>query len=152
MRSLRNLLLPALIVALSAGLLAACSKADANLPTVTVYKSPSCGCCTKWVGHLKQNGFKVKITNMPNVAPMKDRLGVPGGLGSCHTAVVDGYIVEGHVPADVIHRLLTERPDVTGIAVPGMPIGSPGMEGPNPQSYDIVAFTKDGQQHVYASR
>lgn len=152
MRSLRNLLSPVLIVALSVGLLAACSKADAKRPTVTVYKSPTCGCCTKWVGHLEQNGFKVKTTNMPNVAPMKDRLGVPGGLGSCHTAVVDGYVVEGHVPADVIHRLLTERPDVTGIAVAGMPIGSPGMEGPNPQSYDIVAFTKEGQQHIYASR
>ena len=89
---------------------------------------------------------------MPNVTPMKDRFGVPGSLGSCHTAVVDGYVVEGHVPADVIQRLLTERPDVTGIAVAGMPIGSPGMEGSNPQPYNIVAFTKNGQQRVYASR
>lgn len=152
MRSLRNLLFPVLTIALSVSLLAACSKADAKLPTVTVYKSPSCGCCTKWVGHLEQSGFKVKTTNMPNVAPMKERLGVPVGLGSCHTAVVDGYVVEGHVPADVIHQLLTERPDVTGIAVAGMPIGSPGMEGPNPQPYNVVAFTKDGQQRIYASR
>lgn len=106
----------------------------------------------KWVDYLEQNGFKIKTRHMPDVAPMKERLGVPAALGSCHTSVIDGYVVEGHVPADVIHQLLTERPDVTGISVAGMPIGSPGMEGPNPQSYDIIAFTKDGQQRIYASR
>ena len=152
MQSLRNLLFPALIFALSAGLLAACSKADATLPSMTVFKSPTCGCCTKWVDHLEQSGFKVKITNMPDVSPMKERLRVPAALGSCHTAVIDGYVVEGHVPADVIQRLLKERPDVTGLAVAGMPMGSPGMEGGTPQSYDIMAFTKSGQQYVYDSR
>ena len=121
-------------------------------PSVTVYKSPTCGCCNKWVEHLEENGYAVESNDMPNVTPMKQRLGLPQQLASCHTAVVGGYVVEGHVPADVIDQLLEEKPDVVGIAVPGMPIGSPGMEGPNPQSYDVIAFTKDGGQEVYASR
>ena len=121
-------------------------------PSITVYKSPTCGCCTKWVTHLEENGFEVATTDMPNVAPMKQRLGLPPSLASCHTAVVGGYVVEGHVPADVIHRMLEEKPEVAGIAVPGMPIGSPGMEGPNPQSYDVIAFKKDGAQEVFERR
>jgi hypothetical protein len=83
---------------------------------------------------------------------MKNRVGVPRVLSSCHTAVIDGYVVEGHVPADVVERMLAERPDITGIAVPGMPTGSPGMEGPNPQAYDIIAFDRRGGQQVYATR
>lgn len=98
------------------------------------------------------HGFTVETTEMPNVMPMKEKFGVPRELSSCHTAVVDGYAVEGHVPADVIEQLLTERPEVAGIAVAGMPAGSPGMPGSNKQPYDVIAFTKDGRQHVYASR
>lgn len=125
----------------------------ADLPTVTVYKSPTCGCCAKWVTHLQENGFEVKTVDMPDVGPQKAQLGLPRALSSCHTAVVDGYVVEGHVPASDVKRLLTERPDVAGIAVPGMPIGSPGMEveGRAAQKYDVIAYTKDGQTSVFAS-
>ena len=121
-------------------------------PEITVYKSPTCGCCAKWVTHLEENGFDVKPVDVSNVNEMKIRYGVPGDLGSCHTALIDGYVVEGHVPADVIMRMIEERPEVVGIAVPGMPVGSPGMEGPNPEEYDILAFQKDGKRSVYASR
>ncbi len=133
-------------------LMAACTPSEASLPTVTVYKSPTCGCCEQWTEHLRENGFPVKTLDMPDVTPMKNRFGVPPGLGSCHTAVVGGYVVEGHVPADVIRRMLSEKPDVTGLAVPGMPVGSPGMEGARPQPYDIVAFDQKGRQTVYAKR
>ena len=127
--------------------------ADDDLSAVTVYKSPTCGCCSKWVDHLQANGFEVKAVDMPDVQPMKQRFGVPEHLASCHTAVVDGYVIEGHVPASDVKRLLAERPDVAGLAVPGMPIGSPGMEveGRAPQPYDVIAFTKGGQQSVFAS-
>ncbi len=97
-----------------------------------------------WVAHLEQNGFTVKTTDVPNIAGVKSAVRVPRELFSCHTALVDGYVVEGHVPADDIRRLLSERPDLSGIAVPGMPIGSPGMEGPNPQPYDVIGFDEDG--------
>ena len=120
--------------------------------TIVVYKSPTCGCCAKWVDHLKENGFHVEARDMMDVAPIKADLGVPGHLESCHTGVVNGYAVEGHVPADVIVRLLRERPKVAGIAVPGMPMGSPGMEGPRSEPYDIVAFEADGDTRVYESR
>lgn len=121
--------------------------------SVTVYKSPTCGCCSEWVEYLEENGFTVRVTDMPDVMPMKQRLGLPRDLSSCHTAVVGGYVVEGHVPADVMKRLLTEKPDVTGIAVPGMPIGSPGMEVPGrvPEAYDVVAFDRRGGRHVFQS-
>src|SRR5690554_1055230 len=149
--------LPLLILGLAVGLAAAAfalrSPSEAvDKPLVTVYKSPTCGCCSKWVDHLEANGYSVETQDMNNVMPMKQRLGLPAQLASCHTAVVGGYVVEGHVPSDVIDKLLEEKPEIVGIAVPGMPIGSPGMEGPNPESYDILAFTKDGNQSVYASR
>ena len=128
--------------------------AQADSTKVVVYKTPTCGCCKKWVEHLQQHGFQVETHDMDNVQPVKVANGLPGGLESCHTSIVNGYVVEGHVPADVIRRLLRERPEgVAGIAVPGMPAGSPGMEGPYPsERYDIVAFTKDGKQSVYESR
>jgi hypothetical protein len=128
------------------------SQVQPDKPEITVYKSPTCGCCAKWVSHLEENGFEVETSDMANVTPMKQRLGVPQALSSCHTAVVGGYVVEGHVPADLIKRLLDEKPEVVGLAVPGMPTGSPGMEGPNPKSYDVIAFKKDGGQEVFASR
>ena len=119
-------------------------------PTVVVYKSPTCGCCSKWIDHLEQAGFEVEAHDLDNVSPIKAQYGVQRPLQSCHTAIVDGYVVEGHVPAEHVQRLLEERPDVAGIAVPGMPIGSPGMEGPNPQAYDVLAFDESGRTQVFA--
>ena len=122
-------------------------------PTVQVYKSPTCGCCASWVKHLQQHGFTTRVTETDDVATIKAQRGVPARVQSCHTAVVDGYVIEGHVPAADVQRLLKERPSVVGIAVPGMPIGSPGMEvpGQKPQKYDVVAFDKQGQTRVFAS-
>lgn len=120
---------------------------------MVVYKSPTCGCCSAWVDHVKAAGFQVEVHDTANVAPIKNEHGLPQHLASCHTALVDGYVIEGHVPADVIRRLLAERPQVTGIAVPGMPAGSPGMEmGDRKDPYDIIAFARDGQVSVFESR
>ncbi len=126
--------------------------ASAEMPVVHVYKSPTCGCCTDWVTHMEEAGFRTEVQDMHDVAPIKARAGVPGHLHSCHTSLIGDYVVEGHVPADVIRRLLAEKPNVTGIAVPGMPMGSPGMEGPYRDRYDIVAFRHGGGQYVYDSR
>lgn len=128
--------------------LSACQQSvSSSLPTVVVHKTPTCGCCAKWVDHVKAAGFAVEVHDHQNLATIKLEHGVSGELQSCHTAIVDGYVVEGHVPADQIIRLITERPDVKGIAVPGMPIGSPGMEqGPRVEPYNVVAF--DGQGNV----
>ncbi|GJD31233.1 hypothetical protein PMNALOAF_2487 [Methylobacterium adhaesivum] len=117
-----------------------------DLPTVAVTKDPTCGCCEKWVAHLRENGFTVTVTEGP-VNPLKVRLGVPRDLASCHTAQVGGYVVEGHVPAGAIKRLLVEKPEGTGLAVPGMPAGSPGMEveGMEPDTYDVVLFGPSGR-------
>ena len=122
-----------------------------DLPTVEVYKSPTCGCCVKWVNHLKSHGFTVKSFNVQNVGPIKQQNKLPRHLASCHTAFVDGYIIEGHVPATDILRLLKERPDVSGLAVPGMPIGSPGMEGPNPETYEVLSFDRSGKTQTFAT-
>lgn len=124
----------------------------AGVLEVTVYKDPNCGCCDKWIDHLRDNGFKVTAIDRGDLGEIKERLGIRPELASCHTARVGDYLVEGHVPADVIRHLLKERPDVVGIAVPGMPVGSPGMEGPNPQRYDILTFDRQGRTAVYASR
>lgn len=120
--------------------------------TITVYKTPTCGCCGKWVEHLKQAGFEVRSVDLDDLTEIEQASGVPIRLRTCHTAVVEGYVVEGHVPADVIERLLKERPAAAGIAVPGMPIGSPGMEGSPKQSYDVLLFRKDGSTTVFAKR
>jgi hypothetical protein len=123
-------------------------------PAVTVYKSPTCGCCSKWIDHMKSNGFDVKALDVEDVNLVKKTYGVPPALGSCHTSLVGGYIVEGHVPADAVSRLLRERPAVAGIAVPGMPVGSPGMEVPGGRRdpYSIVSFDKTGKHTVYERR
>jgi hypothetical protein len=131
----------ALVLALLALLLPAAAWAGER---VVVYRSPSCGCCGKWIEHLEANGFEVESHSLPDVRPVKRAKGVPAELGSCHTALVEGYVIEGHVPAEDIRRLLQERPPVLGLAVPEMPVGSPGMEGPNPEPYDVLAF--DGQR------
>ncbi|MBI2187670.1 MAG: DUF411 domain-containing protein [Acidobacteria bacterium] len=120
---------------------------------VQVYKSPTCGCCANWVKHLQQHGFTAQVTETEDVGAIKQQRGVPPKAQSCHTAIVGGYVIEGHVPAADIQRLLKEKPAIVGLAVPGMPIGSPGMEVPNvaPQKYDVVAFDKQGQLKVFAS-
>ncbi len=119
---------------------------------IVVYKSPTCGCCNKWIDHMKANGFTVEAHNNPDMQPIKQRIGVPSNLQSCHTAVVDGYVFEGHVPADVVIRMLKEKPAIKGLAVPGMPMGSPGMEGSRKDAYDVVTFDQDGRTTVYTSR
>lgn len=117
-------------------------------PTIAVSKSPSCGCCGAWVDHLRANGFAVTVRDVADVTPEKRRLGVPETLESCHTALVEGYVVEGHVPAADVKRLLHTRPaGVKGLAVPGMPVGSPGMEvGDRKEPYKVVAWTADGSR------
>lgn len=119
-------------------------------PSVVVYKTPTCGCCTKWVEHLEANGFRVMAQNRDDLTPIRRQHGIPPRLTSCHTALVGSYVVEGHVPAADVKRLLADKPAIKGIAVPGMPIGSPGMEGPTPQRYETIAFTADGQLSVFA--
>jgi hypothetical protein len=132
----------AAVVALAVSL--ATGAAHADPVEVQVYKSPDCGCCDKWIDHLRADGFTVRATNVPDVTPIKLENGVPEKLAACHTGIVGGYVVEGHVPAADIRRLLRERPDVAGLAVPGMPIGSPGMEGPHPERYQVLAFGSHG--------
>lgn len=130
----------------------AASAAAAGASKVTVYKNPTCQCCEKWVDHLRQHGFEVVVHVATNLEEVKADAGVPEALATCHTALVGGYVVEGHVPADVIQRLLRERPTVAGIAVPGMPRGVPGMDGPVKDRYDVIAFGRDGTTRVYESR
>src|SRR5262245_12755473 len=108
--------------------------------TVTVLKDPGCGCCAGWVKHLEGAGFATKVIETRNLDPLKRWLGVPDDLAACHTAEVAGYVIEGHVPVGAIRRLLQEKPSATGLAVPGMPVGSPGMEGGTPERYDVVLF------------
>lgn len=123
---------------------------SAEASDVHVYKSPSCSCCSAWATHLRANGFNVTVEDVEDLGVVKQRLGVPPSLQSCHTATVEGYAIEGHVPASDIHRLLAERPVATGLAVPGMPIGSPGMEqGDQREPYATTLFGPDGQS-VYA--
>ena len=122
-----------------------------DLPTVVVYKTESCGCCNGWVEHLRDAGFTVDARNVRDLMSVKRDAGVPVSNASCHTALVDGYVVEGHVPAEQVKRMLSERPQVAGIAVPGMPIGSPGMEGPNAKPYDVLTFDRQGVNTVYAT-
>jgi hypothetical protein len=121
-------------------------------PTMTVYKSPTCGCCSKWVDHVQKGGIAVIARDVDDVTPLKRDLGVPHQLWSCHTGVLEGYVIEGHVPATEIKRLLKERPRVIGLAVPGMPAGSPGMESPRPVRYDVIAFDKTGKTRVFARK
>jgi len=122
------------------------SPAEAESSPILVYKNPNCSCCSGWVRHLKNAGFAVTVEETTNLQPVRRRLGVPADLAACHTAEVSGYVIEGHVPAAAIRRLLEERPTAIGLAVPGMPAGSPGMEGGTPKGYDVVLFGKTGRQ------
>ena len=122
----------------------------ADATEITVYKSPTCGCCNQWIDHQEDNGFSVIKKDMRDVNAFKADYGVTPRLASCHTAVVDGYVVEGHVPAADIRRLLAERPAVRGLTVPGMPMGSPGMEGPRKDPYDVLTFDGQGNTTVFS--
>ena len=129
-------------------------RADTQRAAMTVYRDPSCGCCEAWAGIAEDAGYQVTLLDDNNMTAVKQRLSVPPQLASCHTAVIDGYVVEGHVPLDEVDRLLRERPsDIRGIAVPGMPIGSPGMEVPDGRTepYQVIAFDAERKTSVYSS-
>lgn len=122
------------------------SSALAEAPAILVHKDPNCGCCTGWVQHLKDAEFTVAVDETAQLQAVRKRLGVPGDLAACHTAEIAGYVIEGHVPAAAIRQLLEKRPAAVGLAVPGMPAGSPGMEGGTPQKYDVVLFGTSGRR------
>jgi hypothetical protein len=133
--------------------LASSAVTDAQTTTIAVEKDPGCTCCEKWVAHLKENEFSATVTESSTMDAVKDAKGIPTAVRSCHTGVINGYVIEGHVPAKEIKRLLRERPAVVGLAVPGMPLGSPGMESSTGrrQAFDVLTFRKDGATAVYAS-
>ena len=138
---------------LAAALLPVSARAQAPAADVKVYKDPSCGCCGAWAEHMRRNGFRVAAFDVADLDAVKKKQRVPAALGSCHTAIVAGYTIEGHVPAETVRRLLAQRPaGVIGLAVPGMPLGSPGMESPTPQRYDILAFDATGASRVFERR
>lgn len=120
--------------------------ASAEDAVILVHKDPNCGCCSGWIRHLKEAGFAVEVEETTNLHVVRKRLGVPADLAACHTAEVNGYVLEGHVPAAAIRQLLKKRPNAVGLAVPGMPVGSPGMEGGAPDKYEVVLFGTSGRQ------
>jgi hypothetical protein len=121
-------------------------------PVIEVYKDPGCECCSKWIDHMRASGFTANVHNDRNVAAFKDKVGVPAAMRSCHTGTVGGYVVEGHVPASDVRRMLREQPKVLGLAIPGMPMSAPGMGQPGApvQPYTVLAFTRGGATRVYA--
>jgi hypothetical protein len=144
----RFMALPAALPIVTA--VAASRQQSARLP-MTVYKSPSCTCCGKWVAHVEKAGYKVTVKDMESVDPIKRDMGVPAALASCHTAVVGKYVIEGHVPADLIDKLFAEKSTARGLTIPGMPQSAPGMDIPG-QKYEVLSFTSDGKTKVYATR
>jgi hypothetical protein len=150
MNSLKLLILTGFLI-LSFGLKAE-TTATEKAVDVTVYRSPTCGCCGKWIDHLKQNHFNVKDIVSDDMESIKNKYGVPKEMASCHTAIVDGYVIEGHVPADDINALLKSKPKVVGLAVPGMVTGSPGMEmGGKKDPYDVMSFDKENHFQIFNS-
>ena len=144
---------PATEVAQSAPSASVATPASATPVAIKVYKTPTCGCCKAWVEHLEQNGFKVEVVDMPDLSAVKTKYGVRPELQACHTAIVNNYVVEGHVPADLILKMINEKPAIAGIAVPGMPMGSPGMEaGGAKESYAVMSFDSTGKSSIYAKR
>ena len=133
--------------------LAAASPTDTALPTMAVYKTPACGCCRGWIEHVQAAGFTVEVHDLEDLSEIKSEAGVPEKARSCHTAIVGGYTIEGHVPAPTVLRVLREKPRVAGLAVAGMPVGTPGMEvpGQEPDKYDVLSFQADGSTAVYES-
>jgi hypothetical protein len=123
--------------------------AMAAVPVIDIFKTESCGCCGAWVEHLKANGFVTRVVNVDNPSDYRERGGIPNELGSCHTGMVQGYAIEGHVPASDIKRLLATRPKARGLAVPGMPLGSPGMEGPRKDPFDVLLVDAKGRSSVF---
>ncbi len=119
-------------------------------PTVDIYKSPTCDCCGKWIAHMKKAGFKVEVHEVDNIPASRKKLGMPDKLGSCHTSKVGNYVVEGHVPAQDIQRLLKEKPKALGLAIPSMPPGVPGMDIPNSPPYETLLVQADGTTSVFA--
>lgn len=138
-----------LVLLLSVG--AARAEKPAADPVIKVWKTPSCGCCGKWVTHMQQAGFRLEVTDVDDVDPVKKANGLPLRLASCHTALVDGYVIEGHVPASEVRRLLKERPGILGLAAPGMPAGSPGMDIPGSPPFDVLAVGRDGATRVWST-
>ena len=132
-----------------AALLALPLAASAAQPVIEVYKTATCGCCKEWVKHLEANGFKVKAQDVANPSDYREKFGIPAEYGSCHTGHVNGYAIEGHVPAGDIKRLLAERPKARGLAVPAMPMGSPGMEGPRKDPYEVLLVKDGGKASVF---
>ena len=130
--------------------LAISSPSQSSGPLITVFKTPTCGCCGKWVEHLKANGFTVKVQEVNDTSAYERQYRVPRTMESCHTAVVNGYTIEGHVPAAEIKRLLNEKPKAVGLAVPGMPVGSPGMEAAHSEAFSVFVFDEGGHASVYA--
>ena len=149
----RVLAIAVLTVVVSTAGVASAQRQAPQGPVVQVYKLSTCGCCASWVQHLEANGFTTRVMNLDDLSEIKAAHNVPGPAQSCHTATVDGYVIEGHVPAADMRRLLRERPAVLGLAVPGMPIGSPGMEVPNvkPSPYNVLSFDRRGQLRIYSS-
>jgi hypothetical protein len=147
---MKEIKLWAAVIALVTVIAGAWTSAPAFAGEITVYKSPWCGCCSSWVDHMRANGHSVTTKEIEDLDAIRQMAGVPEPLQSCHTAVVDGYVIEGHVPAEDVARLLSERPDGKGLSVPGMPVGSPGMEGGPPDRYDVILFGADGSAEVYA--
>lgn len=133
----------------AAALATALATADGESPSFMVFKTASCGCCAGWVEHLEDEHFDVEARDVTDLNNIKRDVGVPTELASCHTALVGGYVIEGHVPAEAIRKLLAEHPDIAGLAVPGMPVGSPGMEGPNAQPYMVYAFDRAGKSQPF---
>jgi hypothetical protein len=150
----QRITLAAAIIACLAIIGISSSRAEDALPEITVYKSPTCGCCGKWAKHLEDNGFKVKVVEKEakDINAVKQENRLPTELASCHTGVVGGYAIEGHVPADDIKKLLKEKPAIKGIAVPRMPAGSPGMESDKPESYDVMSYDAEGKTAVFSHR
>ena len=140
--------LPLLNIAAACLMMAAGAAHAATM--IEVFKSPTCGCCTKWIEHLRANGFEVKATDVQSADSYRAKGGIPDHLGSCHSAFVNGYIIEGHVPAKDIKRLLMEKPKAKGLTVPGMPIESPGMEGPGAVKYEVLLVQPDGATRVFS--
>lgn len=122
-----------------------------TLAEAVVYKSPTCDCCASWVEHMRANGFAVEVVEQNDINAVKQRFGVPMNLASCHTAIIGGYVVEGHVPASAVKRLLRDQPAALGVSAPGMPIGSPGMPGPNSEPFTVQLFDERGRTRVYES-
>jgi hypothetical protein len=147
-------LVPRLLVLLFAFPLAVAAQSpdagEAARPEVQVFKSPTCGCCTKWEKHLEARGFRIQSTHVDDLTRIKRWYGVPADAAACHTAIVEGYVIEGHVPVADVERLLRERPEVRGLIVPGMPLGSPGMESPTPEPYSVYTFDGSGLGSVYS--